>query len=78
MRNNDQMELGLAGGRGVQPGRRRRQRVNRAQWWFAQQRQAVDRATTWQAPALPTRAEQAWLAPRREDLRLMPEHQVCE
>ena len=67
---NQQLELGLNGGRPRHAGRPA-QRASRAAWWFARMREAVDSAFDWQpAPA-----------PRREQTVLPGTHseiQVCE
>jgi hypothetical protein len=60
MNKTDQLELGLSG----QPqfsvvSRPPQRRLSRAQWWFAQMRQIVDRAMDWQ-PAPAPRPEQIW------------------
>ena len=76
------MELGLNNARLVANSLNHRQRrLNRAQWWFAQMRRAVDGARAWR-PAPAARPEQTWFAdPRlsgRIELPFTPERQVCE
>lgn len=39
-----QMELGFANGNRLTPATRSQRRIQRAAWWFAHMRQAVDRA----------------------------------
>jgi hypothetical protein len=48
-RQVNQLELGFAGRRNRR--QIRQHRTQRAQWWFARMRQAVDRAVGW--PAIP-------------------------
>ncbi len=71
---NQQMELGFGGGRMQRPTTRRQRRLERAAWWFAQMRQAVDRALDWQAMSPgPTGAIVAsGHAQRSEDVSLSP------
>jgi hypothetical protein len=64
MMNTDQLELGFQGA--ALP--RRQQQINRARWWFAQMRRAVDSALDWQ-PAPPARPEQIWFRDDRQDER---------
>jgi hypothetical protein len=58
-----QLEMGFAGrrvgGRAAAWNRRQR-RARRAQWWFQQMRQVVDRAMEWQSTP-PARHEQVYL-----------------
>jgi hypothetical protein len=49
MTNQDQLELGLASVNRSARAARREQRLTRANWWFDQMRQAVDRAFDWEA-----------------------------
>lgn len=78
MTNTNQLELGLDNAqRLVNSLHHRRRRVNRAKWWFAQMRRAVDAACVWQ-PARAARPEQTWLPGQRLEIRLLPQHQVCE
>ncbi len=58
MTTNEQLELGFNGMQTRIYGRRREQRVARAQWWFARMREAVENA--WVEPAS-ARAEQGWM-----------------
>jgi hypothetical protein len=55
MNTIDQLELGFKGA--AIP--RRQKKINRARWWFAQMRRAVDNALEWQ-PEPPVRPEQTW------------------
>jgi len=68
MNTTNQLELGFKGAAIT----RRQKKINRAQWWFAQMRRAVDGALDWQ-PAPPARAEQTWFregsAPEPQELR---------
>jgi hypothetical protein len=48
MLNQKQLELGLAGANRCPRLTQRQQRMNRANWWFSQMRQVVDRAFDWQ------------------------------
>ncbi len=79
----EQMELSLSNVRACQSASRRQRRLNRANWWFAQMRQVVDRAFDWQ-PAPEPRPEQIWIPQsyRKIDLKNDPntsgEIQVCE
>jgi hypothetical protein len=59
------MELGLAGANRCPRVARRARRLNRANWWFDQMRQVVDRAFDW--PAAPRfQPEQFWLDQQAE------------
>jgi hypothetical protein len=57
---NEQMELGLGGARIEELAGRRETRIQRAAWWFARMREAVNNAMDWQ-PAREPRPEQIWL-----------------
>jgi hypothetical protein len=60
MTNINQMELGLSTAQRLANSlNHRRRRANRARWWFAQMRRAVDSALDWQ-PAPPVPPEQTW------------------
>ena len=60
----NQLELTLDNAGAFQLAVRRERRPSRAQWWFAQMRQVVDRAFDWQtAPA--SRPEQICFADAR-------------
>lgn len=66
---NQQMELGFGTTRQLRPAPRRQLRLERAAWWFAQMRRAVDRAMDWQsAPAGPP--QQTWLPGTRREVRV--------
>lgn len=43
-----QLELGLAGSNRCPRSVQRERRMNRANWWFGQMRQVVDRAFDWE------------------------------
>jgi hypothetical protein len=60
MMNQKQMELSLAGANKCPRTVQRRRRLNRANWWFDQMRQVVDRAFEWE-PAPRFQPEQIWL-----------------
>jgi len=55
--NNEQLELGFNAYKLVTPPKNR---IARANWWFAQMREAVGRAIDWSAAAEP-RPEQIWM-----------------
>jgi hypothetical protein len=71
MTSNQQLELGLNGGRMRHAGTRSEQRAVRAAWWFARMRQAVDNAFDWQ-PVPEPRAEQTEIPGTHREI------QVCE
>jgi hypothetical protein len=54
-----QMELGLGKAQGCRSSQRPQRRMSRANWWFQQMREVVDRAVDWR-PAPPARPEQIW------------------
>ena len=59
---NAQMELSFANARhAAAPMSRRQRRLSRANWWFGQMRQVVDRAFDWQSAPLP-RPEQIYFS----------------
>jgi hypothetical protein len=66
---NEQMELGLAGGRNCRTTARRQGRVSRGRWWFEQMRRVVDGAMDWQ-PAPSPRPEQVWLPNAQRQIRI--------
>lgn len=51
MNEQKQMELGLASANRCPRLVQRQRRLNRANWWFSQMRQVVDRALDWEPPA---------------------------
>ena len=57
MNNNSQMELRFEAS---QPRLRRARKQSRAQWWFSQMREVVDRAFDWHN-APPSRGDQVFL-----------------
>ena len=57
---NEQLELGFTGIKLPANGEQRHGRVTRAAWWFAQMREAVERAMDWNAVGEP-RPEQIWI-----------------
>ena len=78
----DQLEMAFVGTPACSTPRGRRQRLNRANWWFQRMRQIVDRACDWQ-PAPQPRPEQTWLpgAYRQPSVspRVTPDQrQICE
>ena len=64
MTNQNQLELGLAAANRCPRVTRREQRLNRANWWFDQMRQVVDRAFDWE-PAPRPQSEQILLTENR-------------
>ena len=63
MLNQNQLELGLAGANKCPRVAQRDRRLNRANWWFNQMRQVVDRAFEWE-PAPRFESEQILLGDR--------------
>jgi hypothetical protein len=61
MTTNKQMELTLGKAKVCNPARRPQRRLSRANWWFQQMREVVDRAVDWQ-PARPARPEQIYFS----------------
>ena len=59
MNTNEQMELGLGKTRPCPSAKRPQRRMSRANWWFQQMREIVDKAVDWQ-PARPPRPEQIY------------------
>ncbi len=57
---NEQMELGFSGTELQRAVGQRETRIQRAAWWFARMREAVNNAMDWQ-PAAEPRPEQIWL-----------------
>jgi hypothetical protein len=68
MLNQKQLELGLAGANRCPRSVQRERRLNRANWWFNQMRQVVDRAFDWE-PTPRSQPEQIWLTEEREQHR---------
>ena len=66
---NTQLELGLPARNRRQRARRRRTRLARARWWFAQMRDAVDKAVDWQAKDT-HHPEQIWLPGARRRIKI--------
>ena len=64
MMNQKQLELELAGANRCPRVVKRESRANRANWWFGQMRQVVDRAFDWE-PAPRFQPEQTLLAERQ-------------
>jgi hypothetical protein len=60
MKNQNQMELGLPGANRCPRVVQRERRLQRANWWFDQMRQVVDRAFDWPTPPR-FQPEQIWL-----------------
>jgi hypothetical protein len=56
-----QMELGFGGAKRCPSLNRRQRRLRRADWWFEQMREVVDRAFDWKS-APPARPEQIWFS----------------
>jgi hypothetical protein len=59
MKINEQMELEIGKAKACTSGRRPQRRLSRANWWFQQMREVVDKAVDWQ-PAPPARPEQIY------------------
>jgi hypothetical protein len=59
MTTNEQMELGLGKARTCPSASRPRRRLSRANWWFQQMREVVDKAVEWK-PAPPARPQQIY------------------
>ena len=59
MNTNEQMELSLAKSQSCPSAKRPQRRLSRANWWFQQMREVVDRAVDWK-PAPPPRPEQIY------------------
>jgi hypothetical protein len=68
MTTNEQLELGFNGTQTRIFGRRREQRMARAQWWFAKMREAVENAMDWQTAGQP-RPEQIWMPGANRELK---------
>jgi len=68
MNNQQQMELSLAGSNRRPQIVRRERHVNRANWWFEQMRQVVDRDLDWE-PAPRFQPEQIWLTEAQKQNR---------
>jgi hypothetical protein len=64
MMNQKQMELELAGANRCPRTVQRERRLNRANWWFSQMRQVVDRALDWE-PAPRFQSQQVLLGEDR-------------
>ncbi|HEY2082385.1 MAG TPA: hypothetical protein VGI88_06330 [Verrucomicrobiae bacterium] len=59
MKTNEQMELGIGKAKACRSAKRPQRRLSRANWWFQQMREVVDKAVDWQ-PAPPARPEQIY------------------
>jgi hypothetical protein len=59
MTTNEQMELGISKTRSCASAKRPQRRLSRANWWFQQMREVVDKAVDWQ-PAPPARPQQIY------------------
>ena len=60
MKTNEQMELSIEQkGQSCPSTQRPQRRLGRANWWFQQMREVVDKAMDWQ-PAPPARPEQIY------------------
>ena len=59
MKTNEQMELGIGKANTCRSAKRPQRRLSRANWWFQQMREVVDKAVDWQ-PAPPARPEQIY------------------
>jgi len=69
MTTNEQLELGFNGTQTRIFGRRREQRMARAQWWFAKMREAVENAMDWQNAGQP-RPEQIWMPGANREVKV--------
>ena len=66
--NNEQLELGIHGGKVLlNPAPRNRQ--VRANWWFTQMRNIVNRAMDWEAAGQP-RPEQIWIPGAHREVKV--------
>jgi hypothetical protein len=61
MKTNEQMEMVLGKTKPCNSPRRPQRRLSRANWWFQQMREVVDKAVDWQ-PAPPARPEQIYFS----------------
>jgi hypothetical protein len=59
MKTNEQMELGIGKTKTCRSANRPQRRLGRANWWFQQMREVVDKAVDWQ-PAPPARPQQIY------------------
>ncbi|HXS69011.1 MAG TPA: hypothetical protein VN761_09225 [Candidatus Polarisedimenticolia bacterium] len=59
MKTNEQMELGIGKSQACPSARRPQRRLSRANWWFQQMREVVDKAVDWQ-PTPPARPQQIY------------------
>ena len=59
MTTNEQMELVLGKGKACKSANRPQRRLSRANWWFQQMREVVDKAVEWK-PAPPARPQQIY------------------
>jgi hypothetical protein len=59
MTTNEQMELGIGKTKACPSVKRSQRRQSRANWWFQQMREVVDKAIDWQ-PAPAARPEQIY------------------
>ncbi len=69
MTTDKQLELGFNGTSARIFGRRREDRAARAQWWFAQMREAVANAMDWSAQT-ESRPEQMWMPGANRSLKV--------
>ena len=68
MNDQQQMELGFSGTNRCPRVAFRERRHNRANWWFNQMRQVVERAVDWE-PTPRFQPDQAWLPAAQEQNR---------
>lgn len=66
---SEQMELGLNGTKMQIAAGRRESRIQRAAWWFARMREAVNNAMDWKPPG-EGRPEQIWLPGSHRQVRV--------
>ena len=72
---NGQMELSLENGKPCPSLTRRQRRMSRAQWWFQQMREMVDRVIE---PVAPPRPEQMVFAGAHRQVEVGPEQPATE
>ena len=72
---NGQMELSLENGKSCPSVTRRQRRMSRAEWWFQQMRQVVDRVIE---PVTPPRPEQMVFAGAHRQVLVGPEPAAAE
>jgi hypothetical protein len=66
---NEQLELGFAGVKPRATVTRREGKIARANWWFNQMRDIVERAMDWETAAQP-RPEQTWIPGANREVKI--------